>query len=401
MRIFSLLLLCIALQAQVTTRYNPWTGKPDYLSSAGEPDTAVYQTRANAQSGQDLYLKVTSNATDAFVATGFSGGSGRVFSAYTDGMVVLFPPNHACGAAPTINIDGRGLKNLYDTASTRLTCASGDRIQLTYDAALNANAGGFRRLGGGSVALAVTSVGDTTIGGQTPFGTVHDDSLWQEWDEFTGTTSNWYLSWTPVTGTGGSATAIAGDANHPGAARANNGTDATNGFTGSGRSGAGGGGYWVGLTTTPGWELRFIFRYTTALTNGSYRVGFADTNAHPTAAGFDGFNALFRSGTDTNIMFEVCNNGACTTTADSGVAGAADTWYRMRMWSTVAGTLNMQINNGSTVCYNAGGTSGCQAAALSSANMFPMFMVWWNTVGTSRVLDVDRYSFSRVIAARF
>ena len=147
------------------------TGLGMYLTGTlATPDvnTALIATRANLQSGSDVYIRLTSTNTEAFTGT----IPGSPLNSYTDAMVLQFRPNTACTEQPTLDVDGVGAKNLYESSgSTPMTCTSGTQLPIWYDAAANAGVGAWRKLAGSAAATLTTG---TTIqkadgaGGFTP-----------------------------------------------------------------------------------------------------------------------------------------------------------------------------------------------------------------------------------------
>ena len=92
-------------------------------------NSAVVQTRANAQAGTDTLLSITSSDGTTFV-----GRMTPTLTAYTDGMVVQFRPNQNCTGAATLDVDTLGAKNLYEaTGGTAMTCSAGQQVPIWYD----------------------------------------------------------------------------------------------------------------------------------------------------------------------------------------------------------------------------------------------------------------------------
>ncbi|WP_031496756.1 glycine-rich domain-containing protein [Bryobacter aggregatus] len=103
-------------------------------------DLAVIASRAQVQTGSDNYSAASSGTTTITSTT-----SGRAISGYTDGMPYTQKFTAACGATPTLNIDGIGAKRIYaGDGTTDPTCSAGGVYTMRYDAALNAGAGGWR-----------------------------------------------------------------------------------------------------------------------------------------------------------------------------------------------------------------------------------------------------------------
>jgi hypothetical protein len=109
-------------------------------------NTAIVQTRANAQSGTDTRLVITGSD-----GTTFAAAMTPTLTAYSDGMVVQFRPDQNCSGAATLNIDTLGAKNLFESqGATAITCAAGEQIPIWYDSTANDNVGGWRKQGAAS-----------------------------------------------------------------------------------------------------------------------------------------------------------------------------------------------------------------------------------------------------------
>ena len=122
-------------------------------------NSAVVQTRANAQAGTDTLLSITSADGTTFV-----GRMTPTLTAYTDGMVVQFRPNQNCTGAATLDVDTLGAKNLYEaTGGTAMTCSAGQQVPIWYDPTANNNAGGWRKQLGTGVSDGAK--GDITVAG--------------------------------------------------------------------------------------------------------------------------------------------------------------------------------------------------------------------------------------------
>jgi hypothetical protein len=125
-------------------------------------NTAVVQTRANAQSGTDLMVGAVSADGIRFEAR-----MTPTLTSYSDGMVVQFRPDRDCSGAPTLNIDTLGAKNIYEADGvTSVSCKAGEQFPLWYDISASQNAGGWRKQGksGGSPAVLSDGVkGEITV----------------------------------------------------------------------------------------------------------------------------------------------------------------------------------------------------------------------------------------------
>ena len=119
-------------------------------------DTNYLQWRDNDVSGADRNIVWTSNSGAAFVGA----ISGRALPAYTHGMFLPFRPNQNCSGTPsTIDVDGKGVRNLYESdGTTAMTCISGQPYWISYDSSLAAGVGGFRKFVAGSPATMASQV---------------------------------------------------------------------------------------------------------------------------------------------------------------------------------------------------------------------------------------------------
>jgi len=107
------------------------------------------------------------------------------------------------------------------------------------------------------------------------------------------------------------------------------------------------------------WEAVFIWQYPSYATELRSRVGLVKFD-QPNVLVPDAFMGL-RIDTDsawepsgTTFIACICNGNAKSncTDIDTGITVAADTWYKLRIWSDAAGLIKMSINNGSTITFD-------------------------------------------------
>jgi SO2946-like, C-terminal domain/Pectate lyase superfamily protein len=181
-----------------------------------------------------------------------------------------------------------------------------------------------------------------------------------------------------------------GAANHPGVFRCGSGTTAGDGASVVLTDNSDGAVYpLAGLASNGNWEMQaVVMTDATTVGNAKFFVGLSDNQAayHPAggnsiAVRYDAAGGGCSSGeSTTHWVYEVIVGGV-KTCVDSGLAVAANTWYKMRIYSSTAGTVNFQIN---------GANSGSMAAAPAAA-MTPQFMVL--TTGTNaEKLGIDWFA---------
>lgn len=101
----------------------------------------------------------------------------------------------------------------------------------------------------------------------------------------------------------------------------------------------------------------------------------------------------FNTGTDTNIQF-LTTAGGGTTTTDLGVPPVAGTYYTLRIWSDVAGTIYARLY---TAAGAATGNLATHTTNLSASAMSPMFYVRTLTAA-ARSLDCDYCGIEATLA---
>ncbi len=220
------------------------------------------------------------------------------------------------------------------------------------------------------------------------------------WDEFLpSTNTSLYvgaLGW-QLYGTGASHSHIDGAANHPGIYRHLTSSTA-NSVASSFLSGPSSARPIPPVSSVAGWESVFIFRTPVDLTETKVRAGIVSTvggQESPTA----GFYAEYGSSTgctsnltDSNWMYVKANSSI---TRNAGPAIVADTWFKLRIRSTVPGSVGLAIATN-------GGAYG--AEEVFSSSLYPSALVPFFTVvtcnTTTKRIDVDYWHFKMDGAAR-
>jgi hypothetical protein len=135
------------------------------------------------------------------------------------------------------------------------------------------------------------------------------------------------------------------------------------------------------------WEFQAIVQTDgSSVASAQYLIGLSDnaTAYHPAngnqiAVRFDSAGGGCPSNeSTTNWVYEVIVNGT-RTCVNSGLAVAANTWYRVRMYSATPGTVQFQINGG-----NAGSISTAPAATLA-----PEFIALTTNSSVREALNID------------
>ena len=202
-------------------------------------------------------------------------------------------------------------------------------------------------------------------------------------------------------GTCSSLTPIAAVASHPGLFRARTTTSSGDGCSTSlastNYSGA-------GITqihnlgsssSTTGWEFIFIWATdAAAVTTTAYFIGLGTTaNSFLGGTGSIGIRSdtsatACGSGADstTNWVFHARSSSTNTCT-DSGVAVAANTWYKLRITSTTLGTVNYELST------NGGAYTSPVSISTNvpTVDLFPMFQVVTRTTA-ARDLTIDYFA---------
>jgi hypothetical protein len=99
------------------------------------------------------------------------------------------------------------------------------------------------------------------------------------------------------------------------------------------------------LSATANWRLSCDVRVGLVAT-ASYRVGLGNTGTF----GNDSITAWYDTNdSDTTWKLRMCNGGTCGTNVDTGVTLTNNTWYRIVLGSTVAGTVTLSVNGSAAV----------------------------------------------------
>jgi hypothetical protein len=146
------------------------------------------------------------------------------------------------------------------------------------------------------------------------------------------------------------------------------------------------------LGANAGWQEDFWFQTPATITNWAARLGYATLGQQaadpPTGGAWLEYDTANGS-SSTDWTFRTCNAGTCNYDTTHSLVPAASTWYHLRIYSTVAGTIGWQLGtaNGalSTVATDTTDvdtTSKCE----------PYFQVIARTTAAA-TLTVDRFSY--------
>lgn len=391
----------------------------DFASEVGP--SVISANSANAPPGA-LFNGTPSQADCVF--TDFGGSSANRYTSlpvqavHVAGWTPQFPQSNAVMA--TINDAGQ----TGNLSATNLTLSSSAQVGTATFAGLGSAANGAlvycsnctqtaACAAGGSGAMAMYVNGAWTCGGSgggsyTFRNNLTNNSGTVDFNPFDATVLNAVEEFLPSTTSNGQIGALgwgtaqvgsgcsgyswsAGQANHPGIFFLNSGATAGGGCSltlSDAYNGAvypfanfGVGGAWSY------WETQAIFRTDSdSVTKAQYLAGLSDNNAayHPAggnqiAVRYDpaGGGCAANEST-TNWVYEVIVNGA-RSCYNSGLAVAPNTWYHVRIFSAVPGTVQFQINSA---------YPGSIAAAPTVA-LTPQFLNLTTTNGTGIGLSVD------------
>ena len=143
------------------------------------------------------------------------------------------------------------------------------------------------------------------------------------------------------------------------------------------------------------WETQAIVETDlSSATSSKYLIGFTDsTSAYHPATGnqiavrYDTAGGGCTSGESTaDWVYEVIVAGA-SSCVDSGVAVTTATWYKIRIYSSTAGTINFQIGVSAGALRNSASIVHAPTATLT-----PIFMSLNLGTGVSHYLYIDRWA---------
>ncbi len=186
-----------------------------------------------------------------------------------------------------------------------------------------------------------------------------------EYDDFCGGTANsgniGKLNWTITAATGGlNALADTAFAGHPCYLWME--TLGTAGFVAV-SIGTGSSGYtpFQNLAAIGNWEMVYIVRPITSVdSNTTIRVGVGDVNVATTGIKLTAGSYMVEldSGNSTpgNFYLKTCDISSTCVAADTGVAPATGHWYKVRIWSDIAGTVKAEVSTDGGA-YNTSGAS--------------------------------------------
>ena len=200
-------------------------------------------------------------------------------------------------------------------------------------------------------------------------------------DEFIGgtlvSTTIGGLGWT-MSGTAacGTAVATAGAIPNVGLFTATTGAVSgdTCGITGAGASALG------ALGNFAPWEMVWVFKVPSNATAGAY-LGFSDSlTAVPSAW------AGFKYDTSVDATFHLCVNATCDATSPA----ANTNFHRLRIWSSVAAKLWMQLDTAAAVSFCA---SGCTNTVTPTTNVVTPIAQAVTRTTAAKTLTVDYFGF--------
>ena len=327
------------------------------------------------------------------------GGTGTAFNPQTNGV------NNTSQAGlnfitSTTNSDG-----LTVTPSNPATSQEKMEITGNYSGVLASGVTGTTQTANdNSTKIATTAYVDTKV--MDPFGTP-GAGFAVDWDDFINSTANiggssyYKLRWTPSTTSGGTITDLNGIAGHPGIADFD--TSTTSGglaiLTLRGNNQP------FVLATTTNWEFQWIVAVPTSLTNENVAVGFfQDLNGFRAGANAPLITATFAPAANPwNIPTDATHWQLCLgntgsgfpVCASTGVVVATTSWYRIRMFSTSIGVVNLQISTdgGAYSAAVTGGTGQTVNVALPTGALNPIEYIDNNATTNDNHLSVDKFAY--------
>jgi hypothetical protein len=241
---------------------------------------------------------------------------------------------------------------------------------------------------------------DLPVSGGSAFDPVANRGTFAVKDDFAGTTSTNLLltemGWRTASANSGTAGFVDGDANHPSVVQLASTATSGSGMTVLGKPNAIGGWMKLGANGTfTAWktvlwmktganvsDMRFIFGFANSAAGAVQDVN-ASSN-HLTLRR-DATAQTCASGSHTTANWVLAGNvtGIMTECADTGVAIAANTWYKLEIYSNTPGVVSARVNDSNPVSI---GTH------VPAAYVAP-FMHLSNTGSTSMTADLDYFAF--------
>ena len=213
------------------------------------------------------------------------------------------------------------------------------------------------------------------------------------WDDFyPGATSSGYLSalnWYTY-GAGLSAAYVIQNATRPGVLRlstdvsSNSTALITAGYTALGNNAL------PDLSNKAGLEMIWIFKMNSVDSNTTFRVGCYDTYDSTTTM-LESSNMIEYTGTG-NMTLKSCNASGTCNSADIGVAPNSTSWWKLRMYTSTAGTLYGQVSNNGAA-YSSPVSVSINTSGLGCA---PALFLKTGTTA-ARTADIDFYSHKYTI----
>jgi hypothetical protein len=137
------------------------------------------------------------------------------------------------------------------------------------------------------------------------------------------------------------------------------------------------------LSASGNWEMVFIIQPAVMDSSEVIRVGAFDASAATSDLSKSAYTVEYAGGNWVLKLYDTSGN--CATPKDTGISVSTDSWYRIRIFSTQAGTIQAQIGvNGGA--YN----NAVSAATVSSFAAAPGFLVKTGS-SNSRSLLVDYF----------
>lgn len=334
-----------------------------------EGDTTDLLTRDLNKAGTETFLTGTSGSGSAYAVTPVSSP----LAAYSNGGVYSWIPDVTATGAHTLNVSSLGARCTYQADGVTRAGASdviaGRVVLISYDSGLpscGGSTGGWRIINGSGV-----------LAESVPRAT--------GFDNFCGPT-------TTVFNPSGTFTfSNTGDSLWPCLLRIN--TSAFNNERGGFFSS-------TGPYITPnvaGWDMTTIVLTPAAITNVSVGWSFGrQEGSNPTycipGSEQNCVGLVYASSLGANWLVRFCNASFVCTSTDTGVAVAANTYYRLRLRSTSAGTMLASVNGSAEVSLATTlavpVAAGWGAGTLAAASNRTFWSYWysWNLVLAGRIL---------------
>jgi hypothetical protein len=190
-----------------------------------------------------------------------------------------------------------------------------------------------------------------------------------------------------------------GVANHPGIMRITtagaSGDGATVNLSGNGSAEAE-----PPLDANTNWEKTYVFQLGSCANIRLY-VGMTDTYNAAIPANFIGVRLDTNVGVGDSEFTFATRKASASGAHGTTYACSATTWYQVKIWSTVVGTIWFQLNGNAAICLNSGGTGGCTADAnIPIVALTPVFSIATDTTAT-KYIEMDYFASRWTNLARY